>query len=185
VTRECCHLPSVDISSDPRMLTLGPLALVHHSFGPLLQRTIDSISTCLRPLVWVGSITPAAQGSSRKANFRTPSRFPRSRSPTAASFNRTPEASGDLIVGVPAAAATLVSDPYLATMLTEDLGDGLFGEFSWREPVLIVPFATCTAWPMWSVRAVCEWCGEPTFDFVDRPDGFFRRYLCCRGIHRW
>ena len=33
--------------------------------------------------------------------------------------------------------------------------------------------------------AVCEWCGDPRFDFVDRPDGFFRRCLRCRGIHRW
>lgn len=33
--------------------------------------------------------------------------------------------------------------------------------------------------------AVCEWCGDPEFDFVTRPDGFFRRCLRCRGIHRW
>jgi hypothetical protein len=33
--------------------------------------------------------------------------------------------------------------------------------------------------------AVCEWCGHPEFDFVTRPDGFFRRCLRCRGIHRW
>jgi hypothetical protein len=32
---------------------------------------------------------------------------------------------------------------------------------------------------------VCEWCGDPEFEFVDRPDGFFRRCLRCRGIHRW
>jgi hypothetical protein len=33
--------------------------------------------------------------------------------------------------------------------------------------------------------AVCQWCGDPEFDFVDRPDGFFRRCLRCRAIHRW
>jgi hypothetical protein len=33
--------------------------------------------------------------------------------------------------------------------------------------------------------AVCEWCGDPAFEFVNRPDGFFRRCLRCRGIHRW
>jgi hypothetical protein len=33
--------------------------------------------------------------------------------------------------------------------------------------------------------AVCQWCGDPEFDFVNRPDGFFRRCLRCRAIHRW
>jgi hypothetical protein len=32
---------------------------------------------------------------------------------------------------------------------------------------------------------VCEWCGDTAFEFVHRPDGFFRRCLRCQGIHRW
>lgn len=31
----------------------------------------------------------------------------------------------------------------------------------------------------------CSWCGAETFDFVRRPDGFFRRCTACRAIHRW
>ena len=31
----------------------------------------------------------------------------------------------------------------------------------------------------------CGWCGAETFDFVQRPDGFFRRCTACKAIHRW
>ena len=31
----------------------------------------------------------------------------------------------------------------------------------------------------------CAFCGADTFDFVHRPDGFFRRCSGCNAIHRW
>jgi len=31
----------------------------------------------------------------------------------------------------------------------------------------------------------CGWCGAESFDFVRRPDGFFRRCTACKAIHRW
>ena len=31
----------------------------------------------------------------------------------------------------------------------------------------------------------CGWCGAEAFDFVHRPDGFFRRCTVCKAIHRW
>jgi hypothetical protein len=49
-----------------------------------------------------------------------------------------------------------------------------------QDPVLIARLQVLMGDP-----AVCEWCGDPTFDFVDRADGFFRRCLRCRRIHRW